>query len=67
MQWLFLVIYQNYRGLGLAFAAHFLHDFSKKMFFICSLTDLWTKFQCQTFFPSQDVKQNVFLSSYLDN
>ena len=34
MQWLFWVIYQNYRGLGLAFAAHFLHDFSIKMFFI---------------------------------
>ena len=34
MQWLFWVIYQNYRGLGLAFAAHFLHDFSIKTFFI---------------------------------
>ena len=33
MQWLFWVIYQNYRGLGLAFGAHFLHDFSIKIFF----------------------------------
>ena len=24
------------------------------------------KFQCPTSFPSQDVKQNVLLSSYLD-
>ena len=30
MQWLFWVIYQNYRGLGLAFAVHFLHDLSIK-------------------------------------
>ena len=28
---------------------------------------LWTKFQCHTFFPSQDGKQNVLLSSYLDS
>ena len=39
MQWLFWVIYQNYKevcGLGQAFgfAAHFLHHFSIKMFFI---------------------------------
>ena len=27
----------------------------------------WAKFQCHTFFPSQDIKQNVFLSSYLDS
>ena len=26
-----------------------------------------TKFQCHTFFPSQDIKQNVYLSFYLDN
>ena len=28
---------------------------------------LWKKFHCRTFFPSQDIKQNVLLSSYLDN
>ena len=27
----------------------------------------WTKFQCHTFFTSQDIKQNVLLSSYLDS
>ena len=27
----------------------------------------WTKFQCHTFFPSQDIKQNVLLSPYLDS
>ena len=49
------------RGLGLAFGEHFLHDFSIKAFL------QWTKFQCYTFFPSQDIKQNVLLSSYLDH
>ena len=28
---------------------------------------LWTKFQCHAFFTSQDIKQKVLLSSYLDN
>ena len=27
----------------------------------------WPKFQCHTFFHSQDIKQNVLLSSYLDS
>ena len=27
----------------------------------------WPKFQHDTFFPSQDIKQNVLLSSYLDS
>ena len=31
MQWLFWVIYQII-GLGIAFSAHFLHDFSMQMF-----------------------------------
>ena len=53
------------RGLGLAFTAHFLHGFSIKMLFIGYY--LWTRFQCHTFFPSQDIKQNVSLSSYLGN
>ena len=53
------------RGLGLAFGAHFLHDFSEKMFLIWHY--LWRKFQCYTFFPSQDIKQNVLLGCYLDN
>ena len=52
------------RGLRLAFGAHFLHDFSLQMFLF---NTLWKKFQCRTFFPSQDIKQNVLLSSYSDN
>ena len=31
------------------------------------ILDQWTKFQCHTFFPFQDIEQNVLLSSYLDN
>ena len=41
------------RDLELDFGAHFLHDFSTKMF------------QCHPFFPCQNIKQNVLLSSYL--
>ena len=66
MQWLLWVIYQNKKkSLGLAFGANFLHDFSIK----CSYLVLhqWAKFQCHTFFPSQDIKQNVLLNSYLDS
>ena len=51
-------------GLGLAFGAHFLHDFSKKMFFYLILYQQ-RKLQCHTSFPSQDIKQNVLLSFYL--
>ena len=54
------------RGLGLPFGAHFLHDFSiKKVPYL--ILYQWTKFQCHTLFLSQDIKQNVLLSSYLDN
>ena len=46
------------RGLGLAFGSHFLHNF------FCNnvpylILYQWTKFQCH----SQDITQNVFLSS----
>ena len=51
------------RGLGLALGAHFLYDFSKK---ISLILYQWAKFQCHTFSLSQDIKQNVLLSSYLD-
>ena len=54
------------RGMGLAFGAHFLHDFSKK----CALFNTLSMdkvFQCHTFFLSQAVKQNVLSSSYLDS
>ena len=56
MQWLFWVIYWNYRGLGTVFAAYFLHDFSIKMFFNwyspsidkVSLSYLFSFPRCQT-------------------
>ena len=53
------------KDLGLAFDAHFLHDFSINVFYL--ILYQWTKFQCHTFFLSQDIKQNVLLSSYLDS
>ena len=54
MQCLFWVIYQNWkRRLGLAFGAHFFH---KNVYLV--LYQL-AKFKCQTFFPPQDIKQNV--------
>ena len=31
------------------------------------LFDQWTEFQCHTLFLSQDIKQNVLLSSYLES
>ena len=34
MQWLFWFVYQNKKGLGLAFGAYFLQDFFFSMFFI---------------------------------
>ena len=54
------------RGLELAFGAHFLRDFPVKMFF-CLILYLWTMFHCHTFLPSQDIKQNKVLNSYLEN
>ena len=53
------------RGVGLTFWAHFLHDLLIKVSYL--VLYLWTKFQWHTFFPSQDIKQNVLLSTYLDN
>ena len=52
------------RGLGLAFRAHFQYYFSIKMFLKTLAID---KVQCYIVFPSQNIKQNVLLSSYLDN
>ena len=54
------------RGLGLAFGAHFQHDFFEKNVPYLFLYQ-WTKFQCHTFFLSQDIKQNMLLKSYLDS
>ena len=43
------------RSLGLGYGARFLHVF-------LTLYQL-TKFQCNTFFPSQDIKRNVLIGS----
>ena len=53
-------------GLGLAFGAHFLHDFFLEDVPYLMLYQ-WTQFQRHTLFPSQDITQNVLLSSYLDS
>ena len=54
------------RDLGLALCANFLHDFFHK-YVSYLILNLWTKSQCHIFFPSQDIKQNMLLCSYLDN
>ena len=53
------------RGLGLASGAHFLHDFSIELFLINTL--YMDKVSMSYLFPSQDIKQNMLLSSYLDS
>ena len=51
------------RSLWLAFGAHFLHGFFCKNVPYLILY----QFQCHTFFLSQDIKQNMLLSFYLDS
>ena len=51
------------RVLGLASGAQFQY-FSIKMFLNTLLID---KVQCDIIFPSQNIRQNVLLTSYLDN
>ena len=66
MQWLFWVVYQNIKGSGTSFWCTFsVWFFHKNVPYL--ILYQWTKFQCHTFFPSQDIKQNVLLSSYLDS
>ena len=48
------------RGLGLAFGAHFLHDFFHKNAPYLILYQ-WKMFECHSLFPSQNIKQNVSL------
>ena len=54
------------RGLGPAFGAQFLHDFFHKNALYLIIYQ-WTKFQSYTLLFSQDIKQNVLLSSYSDS
>ena len=49
-------------GLGLALDVHFLHDLLIKMFFISPSMDKVSMSQ----FLSQDIKQNLLLSCYLN-
>ena len=50
------------RGLGLAFGADFLYDFSiKNVPYLIPYE--WTKFQYHNLFLSQDIKQNVLMTS----
>ena len=66
LQRLFWVIYQNYKEVWVYLLLHiFCMIFYKNVLYL--ILYLWRRFQCQTFFPSEDVKQNVLLSSYLDN
>ena len=51
------------KDMGLAFDAYFLHDLIKNVPYLIFYH--LTKLQCQTFFSSQDIKQNVRLSYYL--
>ena len=53
------------RGLGLTFVPHFLHDFLHENVPYLILYQ-WPRFQYYTLFSSQDIKQNMLLSSYLD-
>ena len=50
------------RNLGLAFGAYFQYDFSIKMFLIQYSVN-GQSFNAIPFFTSQDIKQNVLLSS----
>ena len=52
------------RDVGLVFGAHFQFYFSVKTFLNTLSID---KVQRYIFFPPQNIKQNVLLSSYLDN
>ena len=53
------------RGLGLDFGAQISTGFHKNVPYL--ILYQWTKFQCHTFLPSQNIKPNVLLSSYLDS
>ena len=50
------------RGLWPSFGLHFQHDFFLKIFLYYQFSGI----QCDNFIPSQDIKQNMLLSSYLD-
>ena len=53
------------RGVGLVFSACFVHTFPYNVPYLI-LYQL-TKFQYQSHFLSQDIKQDVFLNSFIAN
>ena len=48
------------RGFGLAFGAHFLHDFAI-LFYLFNAQSM-DKFSMSSLYPSQDIKQNVLFN-----
>ena len=52
-------------GLGLVLVHIFCMIFHKNVPYL--IVYQWTKFQCYSLFLSQDAKQNVLLSSYVDS
>ena len=62
IQRLFWVFYQNYKEVWTSFCYTFSAWFFYKNVFYLVL-NLCTRLQCHTFFPSEDIKQNVLLSS----
>ena len=62
MQWLFWVIYQKSgTSFWCTFSAWF---FKENVLYLILFQRI--KFECHTFFPFDDIKQNLLLSSYLD-
>ena len=59
MQWLFGLFTKIKKDFG----AHFWMIFHKNFPYLVLYQ--WTKFQCHNFFHSQDIRQNLLLSSYL--
>ena len=55
MQWLFCYLPKLKRSPGLASGGHCLHNVFMQMFLISHSNF----FHCHTFFPSQDIKQNI--------
>ena len=61
--WLYTKVKKGYRAsFWCTFSAWFFH---KNVFYL--ILYQWTKFQCHTFFSSEDIKQNVLLSFSLDS
>ena len=62
----FEIFTKSKKGSGTSFWCTFSAWFFHKNVLYILILYQWTQFQCHTFFLSQDIKQNVLLSSYLD-